>query len=205
MESPVSVLEGGGPRDDWALGVLDSLFRLPPGYVPPDLVPVSRAGIAGGGRVRAIIVTDLKAMVDRADTEGIPLAIRSAYRSGARQRTVFAGWVRSSGRSAALRSSARPGHSEHQLGTTIDFSVDGGAPWIGDFASTRTGRWLAAHGPEFGFVLSYPKGASDKTCYAAEPWHFRWVGRRHAAAAMASGLTLREWLWSLTDDAPDPE
>ena len=183
--------------------MLDSVFRLPPAYAPPDLVPVSRAGIAGGGRVRAIIVADLKAMVDRADADGIPLAVRSAYRSASYQRKVFAGWVRSSGRSAALRSSARPGHSEHQLGTTIDFSVDGGAPWIGDFAATKTGRWLAAHGPAYGFVLSYPKGASDRTCYAAEPWHFRWVGRGNAATATASGLTLREWLWSVSDEEPD--
>jgi len=193
-----------GPGGDWALAVLDTVVMLPPGYAPPDLVPVSRAGIAGDGRVRAIVVPDLEAMVDHADAEGIPLAVRSAFRSETSQRKVFAGWVRSSGRSAALRSSARPGHSEHQLGTTIDFSVDGGAPWMGDFAATKTGRWLAAHGPEYGFVLSYPEGAFDRTCYDAEPWHFRWVGRGHAAEATASGWTLREWLWFGADDEPGP-
>jgi D-alanyl-D-alanine carboxypeptidase len=52
----------------------------------------------------------------------------------------------------------------------------------------------------YGFVPSYPNGAFDRTCYAAEPWHFRWVGREHAAAASASGLTLREWLWSVSVD-----
>jgi D-alanyl-D-alanine carboxypeptidase len=189
-----------GPGGDWTLAVVDSVFRLPPGYAPPDLVPVSRAGVNGSGRVRASVVADLEAMVKRAHAQGIALAVRSAYRSEARQRTVFAGWVRSSGRPAALRSSARPGHSEHQLGTTIDFSADGGAPWIGDFSRSRSGRWLAAHGPEYGFVPSYPDGAFDRTCYAAEPWHFRWVGREHAAAATASGLTLREWLWSVSVD-----
>ena len=54
-----------------------------------------------------------------------------------------------------------------------------------------------AAGPEvtLGFVVSYPTGASDATCYDAEPWHVRWVGRDRAAAVQASGLTLREWLW----------
>jgi LAS superfamily LD-carboxypeptidase LdcB len=33
------------------------------------------------------------------------------------------------------------------------------------------------------------------TCYAYEPWHYRYVGRTEAAAVHASGLTLREFLW----------
>ncbi len=48
--------------------------------------------------------------------------------------------------------------------------------------------------------MSYPKGASDVTCYAAEPWHFRWIGRDRAASVVASGLTLREWLWRERSD-----
>lgn len=64
-----------------------------------------------------------------------------------------------------------------------------------DFGATRTGRWLAAHAVDFGFVVSYPNGTSDATCYDAEPWHVRWIGRDQAAAVQASGLTLREWLW----------
>ena len=73
---------------------------------------------------------------------------------------------------------------------------DGGpAPWGRDFASTSAGRWLSAHAWEFGFVLSYPPGSSDVTCYQAEPWHIRFVGRESATSIHASGLTLREWLW----------
>ena len=62
------------------------------------------------------------------------------------------------------------------------------------------GRWLARNAADFGFVMSYPKGASDVSCYAAEPWHFRWIGRDRAAAVVASGLTLREWLWRERSD-----
>jgi zinc D-Ala-D-Ala carboxypeptidase len=100
-----------------------------------------------------------------------------------------------SGAAAARRASARPGHSEHQLGTTLDLGTDAAAPWTMDFAATGTGRWLAAHAVDFGFVVSYPEGPSDATCYDAEPWHVRWVGRDRAAAVTMSRLTLREWLW----------
>ncbi len=51
------------------------------------------------------------------------------------------GWA---GFGQALRTSARPGHSEHQLGTTIDFKSAGGpAPWgASDWART-TARSMA--------------------------------------------------------------
>ena len=77
---------------------------------------------------------------------GAPLRVESAYRSYRTQVGTFAGWVRASGRSAALRASARPGHSEHQLGTAIDFSSGRRAPcFIYDWATTRAGAWMAGN------------------------------------------------------------
>lgn len=187
--------------DEWASTIVDTIGELPEGYVPPDLVPVGRAGIAGGGLVRAIVIDDLRALADAAAHAGNPLAVQSAYRSRTRQAEVFGAWVARSGEAEARRFSARPGHSEHQLGTAIDLrAAAGGAPWSGSFGSTAAGRWLREHAPAFGFVLSYPAGAESLTCYGAEPWHIRYVGRERAAAVAASGLTLREWLWSNVGD-----
>ena len=184
-----------GPDEDWTLAVVDTALRLPAGLAPSDLVRTETARIDGGGKIRKIVTADLRAMAAQARADGIPLRIRSAYRSESRQADVFEGWARQVGRKKALRVSARPGHSEHQLGTTIDFARSSAPPWDGNFAATPTGRWLARNAADFGFVMSYPKGASDVSCYAAEPWHFRWIGRDRAAALVASGLTLREWLW----------
>ena len=184
-----------GQDDDWTLAVVDTALRLPAEYAPPDLVRTEVAKIDGGGKVRKIVIADLRAMAAQARADRIRLTIRSAYRSEARQAQVFREWAREVGRRKALRVSARPGHSEHQLGTTIDFARGSAPPWAGDFAATSTGRWLARNAADFGFVMSYPKGGSDVTCYAAEPWHFRWIGRDRAAAVAESGLTLREWLW----------
>ena len=55
---------------------------------------------------------------------------------------------------------------------------------------------MKAHAWEYGFVMSYPKGKIDVTCYDFEPWHFRYVGRELAAQIHASGLTPREYLWA---------
>jgi D-alanyl-D-alanine carboxypeptidase len=181
----------------WATTIVDTTYALPDGYRPPDLVPVGRARITGGGLVRSFVIDDLRALSDAAKANGTPLAVQSAYRSRARQASVYAGWVAQSGEIAASKYSARPGHSEHQLGTSLDLrAVGGSAPWSGPFGATPAGRWLRDHAAEFGFILSYPAGMKSVTCYGAEAWHIRYVGRKEAAAVRASGLTLREWLWT---------
>ena len=190
------------PSGDWILSILDTEVRLPVGYVPPHMVDVSHAGLSGGGEVRDVIMPDLTALVAAADAAGFPLMEVSAYRSETKQQVVFDGWVDSAGEAAARKSSARPGHSEHQLGLAVDFAAShGSAPWDQPFGDTDHGHWLAAHAADYGFVMSYPKGAEAVTCYAFEPWHFRWVGRDIARQVVASGLPLRAWLWSTRNDA----
>lgn len=145
-------------------------------------------------QVRKIVYADLAALRDAARAAGHRLVIVSGYRSYAQQEATFAYWVSVGGYEQALRTSARPGHSEHQLGTTIDFGDGSAAPWeYADWATTPTGGWLAQHAREFGFVMSYPAGRSPVTCYDYEPWHYRWVGRDVALRVTSSGRTLREF------------
>jgi len=182
---------------DWQRTIVDTTSRLPKGYVPPNLVPVSRAGVSGGGSIRRIAIANLKALARAARKAGVRLAVESAYRSEARQHRTFAGWVRTSGEAEARRFSARAGHSEHQLGTAIDFkAAGGGSPWTHAFARSRQARWLAANAWRFGWIQSYPPGAETQTCYGAEAWHYRYVGRDVAAEVHDSEMTLRAWLWA---------
>ena len=195
---------------DWSVTLVDTILRVPKGYVPPDLVAASQAGIGGGGKVRAVMIDDLRAMTGAAAAADAAIAIQSAYRSYESQKAVFDNWVARLGYNRALEVSARPGHSEHQLGLGIDFrSESGGSPFTGTFASTPAGKWMKAHGWEYGFVMSYPRGSMDLTCYDFEPWHYRYVGRDLAAQIHASGLTLREYLWAnftttIVPPAPKP-
>jgi D-alanyl-D-alanine carboxypeptidase len=184
---------------DWRITLLDTIYALPSSYAPGDLVDSSAAGLNGGYPIRRIVLDDLRAMVAAARAAGAPLGVVSGYRSYAQQVSTFNYWVRVSGRQEALRTSARPGHSEHQLGTTLDFkSAGGGAPWnYRDWATTAAGSWMAHNAWRYGFVLSYPKGATARTCYSYESWHYRYVGRDLAARIAGSGRTAREVLWQL--------
>jgi LAS superfamily LD-carboxypeptidase LdcB len=190
---------------DWNRTVLDTTYRLTTGYYPGDLRSTANAGLNGGHTVRAFVVADLKAMTKAARAAGARLAVQSAFRSYSTQKSTFAYWSRISGYSAALKKSARAGHSEHQLGTTVDFrSYGGSAPWYySDWGTTRAGAWLKKNAWKYGFVMSYPKGKASVTCYSYEPWHYRYMGRTEAAKVRASGLTLRQYLWR-EQNAPAP-
>lgn len=188
--------------EDFPYTVLDTVFALPADYAPSDLVPVSSAFPAsydGGGEllVREVLIADLTDMLADAEAAGVRLAVQSAYRSYSYQESTFAYWVSRDGYDAALASSARPGHSEHQLGTALDLrSLKGPPAWdVEDWALTEEGAWVAANAHRYGFVMSYPRGSRDLTCYVYEPWHYRYVGREMARAIHDSGLTPREFLW----------
>jgi D-alanyl-D-alanine carboxypeptidase len=172
---------------EWDRTVLDTMYGLDQSYGPPDLTDVAEAGIAGDGSVRAFVILDLEALDRAARRAGASLSVSSAFRSYDAQARTFDSLVSAYGEDYAVRSAARPGHSEHQLGTTIDF--EGGAAWLADNA------W------RFGFVMSYPAARSPAyTCYKPEPWHFRYLGRDRAAAIHAAGVSPREWLWEHAND-----
>jgi D-alanyl-D-alanine carboxypeptidase len=195
------ILTTYGTTDDWDRSLLDTIYRLSAKYAPPDLVSTGIAGIAGGGSVRAFVIPDLKALTAAAKAAGASIRVRSAYRSYATQITTFNYWVSKSGYNAALKVAARPGHSEHQLGTTIDFgSAAGSAPWnYADWATSKAGAWMKANAWRYGFVMSYPKGKTSSSCYSYEPWHYRYWGRALAKFIHDSGLVPRVWLWRTTD------
>jgi len=182
--------------EDWYRTLVDPTYAVPEQYAPPDLVPASEAGYSADHRIRAIVVEDLDRMRRAILDAGLPeVALLAAYRSLADQQLLFESRVAEMGDAAAAEGTARPGHSEHHLGTTIDVRPIGETDVDASFGATPTGRWLAAESWRYGFVVSYPEGTSDVTCYKYEPWHLRYLGPELAERVQRSGLTLREYLW----------
>jgi zinc D-Ala-D-Ala carboxypeptidase len=188
------------PLDDWQTVVVDPGHRLPRDFEPPDLVDLSAAGFEStGDTVRRIVVDDLAALRQAAEANGTPFIIVSAFRSHGHQQRLFDNQVERVGEAEAETSTALPGHSEHQLGTTIDILDPQAAELTQAFGATPVGRWVAAHAHEYGFVMSYPNEAREQTCYDFEPWHLRYVGRDTAQRIHDSGRTPREWMISQSD------
>jgi D-alanyl-D-alanine carboxypeptidase len=185
---------------DWDRTLLDTAFTLPEGYEPPGLVPLTEAGFQSELLVRRVLVRDLQALRKAAQAAGNPVEIIAAYRTYTQQALLFDQRVAEFGEKKALRRAARAGHSEHQLGTAVDFKTAGARSVSVGWGSTPAGRWTARNAHRFGFVMSYPWDKASVTCYSYEPWHFRYFGREVAARIRQSGLTVREFLWAQETD-----
>jgi D-alanyl-D-alanine carboxypeptidase len=187
------------PKATWATILVDTERAIPAGFGPGDLHNISEAGfpLTEGLALRGFVMDDLSALREAAAANGTPIKIIAAYRSYPTQVDLFNRRVDELGASEAGSRVARPGHSEHQLGTTIDITDEGATDVDQSWGASPAGQWIASNAHEYGFILSYPANASDRTCYDFEPWHLRYVGREQAAAVIDSGLTLREYLWDL--------
>ena len=159
--------------------IVDKEHFLSSAYEPDDLVSLNNYPLSRNRndlRLRSVVMPDLMAMDTASDNIGLRLVYSSSYRSFAYQESVYNRHVNQMGQEAADRVSARPGSSQHQLGTTVDFGSI-----TDEFADTPEGKWLLDHGWEFGFSLSYPDGYEEVTGYRHEIWHYRWIGRPAAA------------------------
>ena len=110
----------GDPANEWSTVVIDTGHSLPPDYAPTDLVSVAEAGFATQDQVRSFVIPDLAALRAGAEANGTPMVVVSGYRSYDYQRTLFTRRAADVGEEQAALETARPGHSEHQLGTAVD-------------------------------------------------------------------------------------
>ena len=156
------------------LVLVDKKNELAADYEPDDLITLKSPAFVvnkPGMKFRKAYLPQLTALISAAKKEKLTLEVASGYRSWVFQKDLFQRYVAKDGLATAERYSARPGRSQHQLGTVIDFGSV-----TPEFADTKEGQWLTAHAEEFGFSLSFPEGKEDLTGYIYEPWHFRYIG-----------------------------
>lgn len=177
------------------LVLINKKIQLPADFAPGDLVSIEGLIPSFSGAVlRAEAAAHLKELYLQAKNEGLNLSVISAYRSYSQQINVFNGWVTSAGLKNAESFSAHAGHSQHQLGTAVDFAGSSNNSLNAAFGSTPEGIWLSKNAYKFGFVLSYPSGKEAITGYSYEPWHFRYIGVDSAQRMQDLGLILEEFL-----------
>lgn len=197
LEGDLQVLED--PNANWATLLVDTQRAIPASYSPPDLHNIADAGfpLTDGVAVRELVLADLDALRQAAAANGTPIGVLAGYRGFSRQQDLFDRRTNTLGDVEAGSRVARPGHSEHQLGTTVDLATAGALDVDQAWGASLTGQWIATNAFKYGFIISYPPESQDRTCYDYEPWHLRYVGRQLAADIIDSGLTSREYLWQL--------
>ncbi|MBB5140873.1 M15 family metallopeptidase [Borreliella afzelii] len=158
------------------LTLINKKIPIPENYKVLDLVNVNDfKDLKNIGaktlRVRQILIKDLIQLIKDAKKIGIEIKIKSAYRTQEYQKFLFDYNVKTYGKKVAETQSAIPGHSQHHMGTAIDFiNLDD------NLLNTKEGKWLYENSLKYGFSLSYPKGHEIETGYKAEPWHYLYIG-----------------------------
>ena len=156
---------------------VDRWNALPADYKPDDLVTIPGKYCYNTieHRLRKEPAQALQDMIDAAKREKITIRLISSYRSYDWQKNKFTAKIKKEG--LQQRVSAKPGHSEHQLGTTIDLvGTDSKTILEQSFAQTKEGKWLKKNCQRFGFTITYTKENQKQTGYIPEPWHFRYTG-----------------------------
>lgn len=166
-------------------------------YCDASLVKIKYKGTQG---VRDA-VDALMDMLKAAQAEGLNnWQVSAAYRSVNDQQSIFDekvaslmknnGLSREKATSAARKTVADPGSSEHHTGLAFDITVPGTATFLG----TPQCTWLYQHCWDYGFIIRYQKDKEDITGFLAEAWHIRYVGVQHSQVMRDRNLCLEEYL-----------
>lgn len=199
-----AVAEGRAPcvdlRETWRVWAVVNKVRpaTPLDYRPTGLVLPDGVRNIEGGALRSDAASALTSLVAAARDAGVgEVALESAFRSFQTQQETYSRHYAERGEQAD-QVSARPGHSEHQLGLSADVvACSGGCGTLDDLAATAQGQWLAAHAWELGWIVRYAEGATEVTGYVHEPWHLRYVGRELARAYHDGGWRSLEEFFGL--------
>jgi LAS superfamily LD-carboxypeptidase LdcB len=191
---------------------------LPPTYSPSDLVDLHDGKVRTAGQcdaahecLRRDAAAALQGLLGEMRAAKIPGYVASSFRGFGTQCWVFANWAHKArgGFCEATEQSALPGHSQHQLGTTVDLFTEewaaqgartGEGVFRNGFGCSAGGEWLDDNAWRRGFVVPYPIHPDDrkdgsrcearrdrsvpidpKTGYKNEPWHLRFIGIEAAA------------------------
>jgi len=162
--------------------LVDIFHSIPLSYVPSDLVEVPQHLKAEGYENREMLLrkealSAFSNMIHDAMREGIHIRIISAFRDSYYQAYLYTRAIRQRGENQ--NSVAKPGHSEHQLGTTCDLTTNEIHNALSiDFINTSAFQWLKQNSYRYGIYLTYTEHKSDITGYIHEPWHYRYWGKQ---------------------------
>lgn len=174
-------------EEDWALYVIGNKNPLPENFI------VETKTVTGERTLDSRCADYAIEMLNAAAEQNVGLFVTSSYRSVQKQAEnlesyintlISQGYSQEEAKIQAEKEIALPGRSEHNAGLAMDIVSS-------DYWSTHDDLdesfeklpqfdWLIENSWKYGFVLSYPKGKEDITGIIYEPWHYRFVGLKHA-------------------------
>lgn len=189
-------------RNDPYLFLVNKTHLLKDDYVAKDIVESDLPFLPYivTTKLNKTVAENAAKMFKDAKSEGITLLGASGYRTHKTQVTLFNSNVKRKGKKATLEYSAPPSASEHETGLAIDILSKENSNLDYRFEKSKASRWLKKNCYKYGFILRYPKDKVNITKYSYEPWHYRYVGKKHAEKIMKNNLCLEEYLDKLDEN-----
>lgn len=184
-------------------------------YIPENLVNIPsylKVNKNGMTMTAETLEAYSRMALDAEAATGQSLMVISGYRSYATQKRLYdedvqsfmnQGYSRARAEELTERTTNKPGHSEHQLGNSLDIGTGPSLQY--DFVYTPAGKWVTAHAHEYGFILRYPADKTEITTIDYEAWHFRYVGVEHATYIYEHDLCLEEYIQLLHQAAAEAD
>jgi len=175
INNTVGVLSKLSTTDPELLKKYSKVYFLNEHYVPISLSNIGvdfRSTKSTSFQIHSDVLRHIEDLVNAANASTVSVRVQSAYRSFSTQTDLKATYKVAYG-AGANKFSADQGYSEHQLGTTVDFTTLKTNGLLEGFEKTPEYKWLLENAYKYGFIISYPAG---NTYYKFEPWHWRFVG-----------------------------
>ena len=159
-------------------------------FEPDDLVSIDSEYAVDDTQLGSrIAVNAFIKMYKAAKKEGYDLVINSSYRSYEEQEEICDTYRELYGENYVLNYVAMPGFSEHQTGLSFDV----GSKDSNDFAESEEYEWIQENAHKYGFIQRFPSKYQAITGFRAEPWHYRYVGKKIATYIYEHDISFEEY------------
>ena len=159
-------------------------------FEPDDLVSIDSEYAVDDTQLGSrIAVNAFIKMYKAAKKEGYDLVINSSYRSYEEQEEICDTYRELYGENYVLNYVAMPGFSEHQTGLSFDV----GSKDSNVFAESEEYEWIQENAHKYGFIQRFPSKYQAITGFRAEPWHYRYVGKKIATYIYEHDISFEEY------------
>lgn len=168
-------------------------------FEPEDLVSIDEKYAVDDTQAGSrIAVNAFIQMYKAAKKEGYCLVINSSYRSYEDQEETCDTYRELYGENYVKNYVAMPGFSEHQTGLSFDI----GSTDTNVFADSDEYEWVQENAHKYGFIQRFPTKYESITGFRAEPWHYRYVGKKIATYIYENDISFEEY-YALFLDSDD--
>ncbi len=176
ISGTVGTLEKLTYTDEELLQKYSKIYFLNEHYIPANLSKIPAEFTRDPKmdfQIHSSVLPFLEKIMKANPSPDFDLRVSSAYRSFGTQAGLKSNYAVVYGAGTANQFSADQGYSEHQLGTTFDFTTVRTGTDLSAFQETSDYQWLLENAHKYGFTMSYPE---NNSYYQFEPWHWRFVG-----------------------------